>query len=82
MSKFEGKDNTLVCILRGEWGTMCRARNLVVGQKIMLVVAHQSNNNVIYLRPVPGEYKERHIVSPMTAVISKKTVEVLNYIRG
>ena len=82
IAKFEKKDNTLVFMIGGEWGTMCKARNLALSQTIKLVVAHESNNNGMYLRPVPGQSKQREIFMPMTRVISKRLGEALYCIKG
>jgi hypothetical protein len=82
ITKFEQRDNTLVCMIGGEWETICRARNLAVEQTIKLDVAHESNKYVINLRFVAGQYKQREILTLMTRVISKKTGEELYCIKG
>ena len=61
---------------------MCRARKFVVGQTMKVVVEHESNNNVIYLMFISGQYKQCEILTPMTRVISKKTGEALYCIKG
>jgi len=75
--KFGKQGSMLVCTIGGEWGYMCKARNLVVGQSLKLAVAHASDNRIIYLRHVPGQRNQTHLLNPMAKVISKKSGEAL-----
>jgi hypothetical protein len=62
-----GNDNPKTCQLSGQWGAICRVRNLAEGVTIKFGVTNPSNNSVIHFKISPLIGVRTTLIAPTTS---------------